>query len=273
MVKKPSHYIAPGEDLIEEAQIPFPVERPEDTNFINTIIYGDTGAGKTYLLGTALDYEPTSPFLILDVDGGSKTLRGKGVDMVRPSSWKEIQDIYNFFRHDNHYYRALGIDSLTELQKKYSLGAILGDLKDVDDYADLGSTVVPTRQDWLKTGDQMRKFLRAFKWLSYIKDGGDRIHVFMTCLERIDEKRNIIGPSFSGQLVSESGAYVDVLARLACLSVEEEGEGGNAVTVNKRHLLVDSYTNEDGVRYLAKNRGSGVRQIWEPTIQKVVEMK
>lgn len=250
--------------------IPFSVELPEDTEFTNAIIYGDTGSGKTFLLGTAVEYEPTSPFLILDVEGGTKTLRGKNVDVVRPLSWKEIQDIYNFFRHDNHRYKALGIDSLTELQKKYSLGAILGDLKDVEDYTNLGDTVVPTRQDWLKTGDQMRKFIRAFKGLSYIKSGGDRIHVFMTCLERIDDKRNTVGPLFSGQLSMESGAYVDTLARLSCVLTEEEDGEGITRTVNKRHLLIDAHVSDLGIRYLAKNRGSSVRQIWEPTIQKIV---
>ena len=254
-------------------ELPFFVEKPEDTDFTNAIIYGDTGSGKTYLLGTAVDHPATSPFLLLDVEGGTKTLRGRGVDVVRPLSWKEIQDIYNYFRHDNHHYKALGIDSLTELQKKYSLGTILGDIHEGEsDYTDLGGTSVPTRQDWLKTGDQMRKFIRAFKELSYIKTGGDRIHVFMTCLEKMDEKRNLVGPMFSGQLSSESGAYVDVLARLSHIAVEEEDGEGNVRAVSRRHLLVDSYTNEDGVRYLAKNRGSSTRQIWDPTIQKIVEM-
>lgn len=260
--------------MVTKSKAPFssPILRPEDTDFVNSIIYGDTGSGKTFLLGTSMEYEPTSPLLLLDVEGGTKTLRGKNVDVVRPASWKELQEIYNFFRHDNHQYKALGIDSLTELQKKYSLGHILGDLREVEDYTNLADTVVPTRQDWLKTGDQMRKFIRAFKGLSYLRkgEGGDPIHVFMTCLEKIDDKRNLIGPLFSGQLMAESGAYVDVLARLSCISVEEDdGEGGISI-VNKRHLLIDSYINSEGVRYLAKNRGSGERQIWSPTIKDIV---
>ena len=259
-------------EVSEYIELPFIVEKPEDTEFTNAIIYGDTGSGKTFLLGTSADYPATSPFLLLDVEGGTKTLRGRDLDVVRPASWKEIQEIYNFLRHDNHHYKAIGIDSLTELQKKYSLGALLGDLKEVEDYTHLADTVVPTRQDWLKTGDQMRKFIRAFKGLSYTKQGGQPIHVFMTCLEKIDDKRNLVGPLFSGQLSSESGAYVDCLARLSHIAVDEEDEEGNVKTVSRRHLLVDSYTNEDEVKYLAKNRGSNIRQIWNPTIQKIVEM-
>ncbi len=258
--------------------IPFTVEKPEDTDFTNGIIYGETGAGKTHLLGTAIECEETSPFLLLDVDGGSKTLAGKEIDMVRPKSWKEIQDIYDFLRHENHKYRAIGIDSLTELQKKYSLGYILGDLKEGEsDYTNLAATVVPTRQDWLKTGDQMRKFIRAFRGLSYTKEGGDPIHVFMTCLEKYEEKKELTGPMFSGQLASESGAYVDLLARLSQVRVERriESKGDGEPTtevVNRRHLLVDAHTNDEGIRYLAKNRGSAVRQIWSPTIEKIIQM-
>lgn len=258
----------------EEVKLPFAVELPEDTDFTNSIIYGDTGSGKTHLLGTANECEATSPMLLIDVEGGTKTLRGMEIDVVRPLSWKEIQDVYNFLRHDNHKYRSVGVDSLTELQKKYSLGTIMGDIKEGEsDYADLGGTVVPTRQDWLKTGDQMRKFIRAFKELSYIKTGGDRIHVFMTCLEKYDEKKSVTSPLFSGQLAFESGAYVDMLARLSNISVMEDGaEGEEARPVSRRHLLVDAYTNADGMKYLAKNRGSVVKQIWDPTIQKIIEM-
>ena len=263
--------------MTDKRKIPFssPIQRPEDTDFVNGIVYGDTGSGKTYLLGTAIEYDETFPFLLIDVEGGTKTLRGKKVDVVRPASWKELQEIYNFFRHDNHKYKALGIDSLTELQKKYSLGHILGDLREEEDYTNLADTIVPTRQDWLKTGDQMRKFIRAFKGLSYLRggnDSGDPIHVFMTCLEKIDEKKNIIGPMFSGQLALESGAYVDVLARLSAISVEEDDGDGNPIIVTKRHLLIDAYVTEEGVRYLAKNRGSSRRQIWNPTIEEIVKI-
>ncbi len=255
-------------------ELPFVVERPEDTEFTSAIIYGETGSGKTRLLGTAVDCEATNPCLLIDVEGGTKTLRGIKIDVVRPSSWKEIQDIYNFLRHDNTKYRSVGIDSLTELQKKYSLGTILGDLtgEGESDYTDLGGTVVPTRQDWLKTGDQMRKFIRAFKELAYLKDVKMRLHVLMTCLEKYDDKRNQVSPLFSGALAGESGAYVDTLARLSHITTEEEGEEGKLVRTSRRHLLVDSYTDADGKRYLAKNRGSEVKHIWDPTIELIINM-
>lgn len=250
--------------------LPFSVERPEDTEFTSVLIYGETGAGKTYLIGTAVDCEEARPCLLIDIEGGTKTLRGVKIDVVRPSSWKEIQDIYNFLRHDNTKYRSVAIDSLTELQKKYSLGTILGDLSEGEsDYTDLGGTVVPTRQDWLKTGDQMRKFIRAFKELCYLSDLKMRIHVIMTCLEKYDEKKDLIGPNFYGQLGGESGAYVDMLARLSHITTEKEVDG-ETISVSRRHLLIDAYSDEGGKRYLAKNRGSNVKHIWEPTVEKIV---
>lgn len=258
--------------MAKSIELPFLVERPEDTEFTSAIIYGETGSGKTKLIGTAVECEETNPCLLIDVEGGTKTLRGVEIDVVRPSSWKEIQEIYNFLRHDNTKYRSVGIDSLTELQKKYSLGTILGDLSEGEsDYTDLGGTIVPTRQDWLKTGDQMRKFIRAFKELAYLRDVKRRIHVLMTCLESYDEKKNLVCPTFYGKLSGEAGAYIDVLARLSRITVEKEVEG-EKILISRRHLLVDTYSDADGMRYLAKNRGSSIRQIWEPTVEKIVRM-
>lgn len=253
----------------------FKIERPEDTEFTSAIIYGETGSGKTRLIGTTVECEETNPCLLIDVDGGSKTLRKVKIDLVRPTSWKELQDIYNFLRHDNTKYKSVAVDSLTELQKKYSLGTILGDLtgEGESDYTDLGGTIVPTRQDWLKTGDQMRKFIRAFKELVYLKETKMRIHVFMTCLEKYVEKKNLVCPSFSGALAEESGAYTDVLARLSRILVEKKDSEDNVTeSALHGHLLVDAYTDAEGMRYLAKNRGSTIKHIWDPTIEKIIKM-
>jgi len=254
-------------------ELPFTVESPNDTEFTSAIIYGETGVGKTHLLGTVTKCKFASPCLLIDVDGGTKTLRGVNIDVVRPTSWREIQEIYNFFRHDNTKYKSVAVDSLSELQKKYSLGTILGDLMDdgESDYTDLGGTIVPTRQDWLKTGDQMRKFIRAFKELAYLKDTDKRVHVLMTCLEKYVEKKDLICPLFSGSLAEESGAYVDVLARLSHITQEKE-EDDKIKVISRRHLLVDAHTDSEGMRYLAKNRGSRVKQIWNPTIEKLLTM-
>lgn len=259
--------------------LPFAVELPESTEHLNMIIYGDTGVGKTTLLGTASEYVGTDPLLLIDIEGGTKSLHGKQVDVVRPKMWREIQEIYNYLRHENTHYKAVAIDSLTELQRKHSMGSIMGDLDaESDEYGDLEKAISPTRQDWLRTGEQMRKFIRAFRDLSYLSDRERRVHVIMTALEKYDEKKDLVCPQLPGALGLECGAFVDILGRLSIVSREvdmvegDEGyEEGAVKVVTARHLLTAEYVTEEGMKYKAKNRGGLLgQQVWNPTITSLI---
>jgi hypothetical protein len=251
---------------------PLPIERPTVMRRLNIIIYGASGAGKTALAGSALECEATSPVLFIDVDSGTATLQGKEIDIVRPRSWKDIQKIYEFLLTENVYYKSVIIDSLSEMQKKFSMGTILGEIKEGgDSYNDLGSTPVPTRQDWMKTGDQMRKLIRAFRDLAYLEDEDRRIHVIMIALEKTDDKRKVVCPSLPGSLGNDCGAFVDVLARLSRQNVDEEDTEGNPVTATHRILLTDTYIDEEGMNYLAKDRSSKLDVIWDPTMNDIME--
>jgi len=251
--------------------MPIRVERPQASRFLNIILYGDSGAGKTWLAGTAQECEATSPVLFIDVDSGMATLAGREIDVVRPRSWGEIQQVYDFLLHENTYYKCVVIDSLTEIQRKFSMGTILGEIsKDADHYNDLGATIVPTRQDWMKTGDQMRKLIRAFRDLAYLEDEPRRVHVVMVALEKYDEKRKVICPQLSGTLGNECGAFVDVLARLSRQSVTVERDGEEVVEVH-RHLLLDDYINDIDVRHMGKDRSGRLGLfLWNPTICDIV---
>jgi hypothetical protein len=255
----------------EDSGCPLPIERPTTMKCLNVIIYGASGAGKTALAGSAQECEATSPTLFIDVDSGTATLQGKEIDIVRPRSWKDIQKIYEFLLNENTYYKSVIIDSLSEMQKKFSMGTILGEIKEGgDSYNDLGSTPVPTRQDWMKTGDQMRKLIRAFRDLAYNERENGRVHVIMIALEKTDDKRKVVCPSLPGTLGQDCGAFVDVLARLSRQAVEEEGDDG-MVSVTHRILLTDTYVDEEGMNFLAKDRSSKLDVIWDPTMSDIME--
>src|SRR4051794_16001202 len=88
----------------------------------NFMVYGEYGVGKTMLLSTAQDHPMTAPVLILDIEAGSTTIRHRrDVDVVRVKSVKQLEEQYNILEEDaaggNPYYKTLGIDSTTELQK------------------------------------------------------------------------------------------------------------------------------------------------------------
>jgi hypothetical protein len=240
------------------------IERPDQSEHLNMILYGDSGVGKTYLLGTSNDCPETSPSLLIDFEKGTRTLHGRDIDIFRPDTWSEIQDVLEFFMFENDKYKSVLLDSATEVQKKFSMGSILGYFD--GPAPDLGSTVAPSIKDWNRTGDQMRRLIRGFRDLAYLSDRSKRVHVVITCLERMNDKRQLVSPQLSGALGEECGALVDFLMRLSKQRTIDEDE-----TVERRYLLTSDHINEDGIKYLGKSRGTSLpKGIWEPNMTKIM---
>ena len=225
------------------------IESGDDVR-LNVLVYGQLGVGKTCLLGSAQDCEETSPMLLIDVEGGTLSLSGTSIDIFRPQNFDEIQEVYDFLRFENTEYKSVGIDSLTELQRKLSMGEILGVLEEDASYTNLAGHKPPDRYDWLQSGEQMRRFIRAFRDLAYLREKDRRIHVFFSALEKTDENRSIVCPSLPGALGVEVGASVDVLARLSIQEVQTE----DGRTRKVRHLSMREEIDENGIRYLGKIR-------------------
>jgi hypothetical protein len=257
-----------------QRNLPFSTYSPDDTKHLNMIIYGLTGAGKTFFAGTAMSYEATRPALLIDVDRGTTTLRNEAVPamrditIARPGSWKEVQEIYDYLYNDNRDFRSVIIDPLNEVHRVLSMGTLLGEIGEDAQYLDLGKAAAATRQDWLRAGEQVRKFIRAFRDLAYLDDADRRVHVIMLALEKTDEQRSLICPQLPGALGTECGAFVDILGRLSI--VPRANEAGQVE--DHRHLLVREYTNpETNLKYLAKNRGNRLgASVWDPTVQSVL---
>lgn len=232
---------------------------------LNAIIYGLTGAGKTYFLGTSRRSKETDPMFIIDLDRGLKTIRRAKVDFVQPESFAELQEAYDFLRHDKHKYRSVGLDGLTEFQRGMSMGTIQEEIDDEFAYKELGKAKAPDRQDWLKSHVHVRKVIRAFRDLSQLRDPERRMHVFITSLEKADEARNYVCPLLPGVLGMECGAYVDILARL---SVRERTNGTEVRTLQIRESKA-----ADGMRVLAKNRmGLQDTRLDNPSIPKLMDL-
>lgn len=239
---------------------------------LNGLFYGETGVGKTTLLGSAEDCEFTSPILIIDIDQGLASLSGSASKVVRPRNFEEIQEIYNYLRFENTRFKAVGIDSVTEMQRKLSMDEITGMLNQGDVYTNLAAHVPPDRYNWLSSGDQMRRFIRAFRDLAYLPDKSKRIHVFISALERVDEKQSIICPSLPGVLGLEIGASVDMMGRM---SIEEKEVGDDRI-VERYCVRLKKYRNEEGMKVLAKVRvpkGTPFpKVVYNPTIDKLVRL-
>lgn len=196
----------------------------EDVDWLNFLIYGEPGAGKTHLLGTADDDERTRPVLVFDVEGGTATIRKRqNVDIKRVRTMKELEqaynDLYHSIKRDENgkeylYYKTVAIDSLSELtdvDMRYIMKEAYGrnpDKVDVD---------VPSQREWGKARAHMRTIVRVFRDLpanviftsqvATLQDEGQPVKYF---------------PGFAGKLRTELPGFCDVVGYL--YPENEQGE-------------------------------------------------
>lgn len=173
--------------------------------FINVLDYGDSGVGKTMLAGSASQVPEMSPVLFVDIEGGTFSLRTEypDIDIVRVQNWQQMQGLYNELFKNEHGYRTVVLDSLTEIQK-FSMYGIMKELvaKEPDRDPD-----IPSVREWGKNIEQIRLFVRAFRDLP--------INTIFTALA-MTEKNPRTGmmttrPALSGKLSNEVAAFLDIV--------------------------------------------------------------
>lgn len=239
---------SPGSSLLGRIQ---PISAAETA--LKMLIYGPPGAGKTVLAATAADVPEMAPVLYVDVEGGTRSIRDKQVDVLRVKSFSELLQLLDVLRTGHHKYRTVVIDSLTEVQK-LNMYEIMKKVVGQDPSRDPD---IPALRDYGKNSEQIRRLIRGYRDLT-------NTHVIFTALasESKDEKTGVVKvyPALSGKLASEVPGFLDVVVYL---SVAEQN--GNEVRV-----LVTDMTS----RVMAKHRTpiSGVRLprfLKNPTMPKI----
>lgn len=225
--------------------------------YLNMLIYGDYGTGKTRLAASAIDVPEMAPVLVLDYEGGTESLRRPypGVHVLRVTTWDDMQRVYDeLHRTGGGGYKTIILDSLTEIQK-FSMYAIM-EKRVVDALAkgDEADPDVPGMREWGKNVEQTRKFVRAFRDLP--------VHTIFTALSKDDkdprtQKRKTL-PSLSGKVAQEVPAFLDVVVYYYIKRVDDE---------EKRILLCNATEGNT-----AKDRTGKLPLVIEaPTMQKVFD--
>lgn len=182
-------------------------------DWLNIMVFGEPGSGKTHLLGTAVDHPDTSPLLILDIDGGTSTLEKfenhKQIDVISVRSYLEAANICRKLREsvkdDKLIYKTIGFDTASELCKI--------DLALINkEYAATNPAIeedVPDQRSYYKVGNRMRKLVRAYRdlpcntiFMAHLNTGKDNL------------QRTTYFPQFPGKLSGELSGFVDVVGYL-----------------------------------------------------------
>jgi phage nucleotide-binding protein len=230
----------------------------EAVRFLNVLIYGEPGVGKTYFCGTADDDERSGPVLILDVEGGTLTLRHRpNVDVVPVRSMDKLSAVHEELRKHPDHYNTVVIDSLTELQKL--------DMKTVMDEQyekkpESTDKFVPDQRAWGKSSERVRRIIRGFKDLD--------CHTITTCLvaEKKDERTNITSmyPSLPGKLAGEVSGFFDIVGLMT--SNDEDDDKGGTVQVRRIQFAKTR-------RVIAKDRTGALGDLLvNPTVPMILDL-
>lgn len=224
----------------------------EQLRVAQCLIFGPYGIGKTHLLGTANEDERTAPLLILDFEGGTDTLVNSGVDIWSIRDWKDYNQAYEYLVNDDHDYRSLGIDSISETHI-FALFQILD-----KEGSERSNPDLIQQGDYGIAAVQLRRLIREFRDLG--------LHIFMTALEKDDvdpRAGNVKMPLLSGRMATEIPGMVNIVGYLTQGKDEDTGE-------NVRALILQNYP-----KIRAKVRapkGLNVpNEIIDPTIGKILD--
>lgn len=238
-----------GTDLGDIAGIPIGTVGTTK-RYINSLIYAESGTGKTVLCGSAHVVPEMAPVLLIDIEGGTLSLEDfyPDVHVVRVESWSQLQKVYDKLYSGESGYHTVVVDSLTEAQK-FSMQEIMRKSRKEDPTIDPD---VPRMRDWGKNIEQIRRFVRGMRDLP--------MNVIFTALAAQDKDDSTgklqVRPSFNGKVGGEIPAFMDTVFYMYI----KEFNG------QQQRLLLTKKTD----RYLAKDRSNKLPPIIEdPTMETI----
>lgn len=242
------------------------------TSKINILIYGDPGAGKTYLAGTAQDVPEMQNVHFFNIDGGLMTLASRGGDITATDihSVDELErEFFKMANHDPEYegVKTVVIDNISELQTLALEEAATREFA-VRVKKDKNYTIDEIYlEDYGVAGKKLARILRGFRDLPlnviYLAHKKDKMRKGMNTLEASM-------PNLTDKLSTAVCGYMDMVGYLYTADEQVE-RNGQCVAEMHRYMLTQPMNN-----YVAKIRNDKIAKrlgafIKDPTFTQIFD--
>jgi len=187
--------------------------------YLNVLIYGEQGTGKTTIAGTF-----PGPVCFIDCnEEGTLSVRGLGHKRFKVRKFETLEGIYWYLRTRKHPFKTVVLDTTTQLA---DIG--MEKVLEEDDHRGL-----PIRKHWGQNTSLMKTWLIRFRNL-------DMHTVFIAQLRRLDEddldddESHTKVPMMSPAVRASLGAGVDIIGYTFIKEVEREVKGKTTVGYSYR---------------------------------------
>lgn len=188
--------------------------------FIKALIYGEFGAGKTWLSCTATDSPLMAPVKFVSCEGGELTIKSTDAEVVRVTTTGQLNTVHLGLRKainedSKTQYRTVVVDSVTAVRDMYLEELLARPNRKID---------IPTIQEWGYVNIMLKRIVRHWTALD--------MNVIFTSLPRFmfppgkDDDPNaqptLVTPDFSRKLNNAVCAMFDHVWWLAHTPTKED---------------------------------------------------
>ena len=227
--------------------------------FLKILTYGDNGVGKTVFSASAEDCDVCKDVLFVNVEGGTLSISDRTeLNVWDVKKFSEMKEVLDFLHEEEHTFKTVVIDSITELQLR-GLDVIVKDALAAPPRGKPRTDEDEIRiEDYGKNTQQIRRVIRAFRDLP--------MHVILTAIavETKDEEGVItVSPQMTEKVRNSVMGYMDIVAYMHVKKSNQEG-----VEKLIRSLIFQPYG-----KFKAKDRSGKMGDyLVEPTIQKMIDL-